>query len=422
MQLTVHRGTHEIGGSCVEIRTERTKVLIDLGLPLDNDKLPKERQIEIRGKAREWCRNADAIFISHYHADHYALLTECEKTTPIYMSVGTAAMLRVNSVVNPKVNHPSNIRIAERKGNGNLFLPIEVGDICITPYTVDHAAFDACAFLIEADGKRILYSGDIRTHGVKGLLYRYLPKGVDYLMLEGTNLSTCKCCVTEQEVCEAMTKQFLAEKDKLYCIWCSGQNIDRLVQIYKAAKNSGRKLIVDTYVAYVLEAAHAVRETIPSPLHPIEGHDVFRHFVSKNYIDRIAEKESPEIAELYKLLPQMDARNVGRNPGNYVWIVRPSLLPILKKYKHTPMVIVTSLWRGYEKEESRFMEWIEEHGYDNPYIHTSGHADVDSLQRIVWTLDPQCLIPIHTEAPERFADVYPDRNILFLRDSKPMRL
>jgi len=194
-----------------------------------------------------------------------------------------------------------------------------------------------------------------------------------------------------------------------------------MVQIYKAAWHSGRKLIVDTYVACVLEAVHTVRNSIPSPLHPIEGHDVFRHFVTKKYIDQI-DRKAPEVAKRYRALPQMDARDVGQTPGGYVWIIRPSMLRYVRKYKFLPLVIITSLWPGYEKEEPEFMAWIKEHGYANPYIHTSGHADVKSLRRIVQTVDPQCLIPIHTAVPERFAEVYPDRNILFLRDSLPMKL
>ena len=34
MILTIHRGTREIGGSCIELATENTRILIDIGLPL----------------------------------------------------------------------------------------------------------------------------------------------------------------------------------------------------------------------------------------------------------------------------------------------------------------------------------------------------------------------------------------------------
>ena len=54
MQIVIHRGTHEIGGSCVEIRTRQTKILLDLGLPLDFDSRPQEQQKQIRREALEW--------------------------------------------------------------------------------------------------------------------------------------------------------------------------------------------------------------------------------------------------------------------------------------------------------------------------------------------------------------------------------
>ena len=48
MIITIHRGTHEIGGSCVEIRTDKAKILIDLGMPLDYDKHTTEEQRQRR--------------------------------------------------------------------------------------------------------------------------------------------------------------------------------------------------------------------------------------------------------------------------------------------------------------------------------------------------------------------------------------
>ena len=35
MQLTVHRGAHEIGGNCVEISYEESRIILDIGLPLN---------------------------------------------------------------------------------------------------------------------------------------------------------------------------------------------------------------------------------------------------------------------------------------------------------------------------------------------------------------------------------------------------
>src|SRR5262249_21765690 len=70
---------------------------------------------------------------------------------------------------------------------------IQLGPFKITPYLVDHAAFDAYAIQIDADGQRLFYTGDIRAHGRKAKLFEALvarpPAAVDVLLMEGTTLS-----------------------------------------------------------------------------------------------------------------------------------------------------------------------------------------------------------------------------------------
>ena len=46
-----------------------------------------------------------------------------------------------------------------------LYLPLKIGDMTLTPIRVNHSAFDSYMFLIEAEGKRVLHTGDFRTHG-----------------------------------------------------------------------------------------------------------------------------------------------------------------------------------------------------------------------------------------------------------------
>ena len=64
--------------------------------------------------------------------------------------------------------------------------------------------------LIEVHGKRILYSGDFRTHGRKSALTRRLmaapPEKLDVLLMEGTNLGSDKSCTTESNLEDAFVR------------------------------------------------------------------------------------------------------------------------------------------------------------------------------------------------------------------------
>ncbi|MDP2813205.1 MAG: MBL fold metallo-hydrolase [Erysipelotrichaceae bacterium] len=69
MEVKIHRGQNQIGGNIVEISTSSTRILLDIGLDLDeskNKELPKiDGLFESKG--------FDAILISHYHGDHVGI-------------------------------------------------------------------------------------------------------------------------------------------------------------------------------------------------------------------------------------------------------------------------------------------------------------------------------------------------------------
>ena len=145
--------------------------------------------------------------------------------------------------------------------------PVEIGPFRVTPFLVDHSAFDAYALLVEADGKRVFYSGDFRAHGRKGALFeatvRKPPKDIDVLLMEGTTLGragTEEGFVTESDLEERFVEAF-RQTEGMHFVWTSSQNIDRIVTIFRAAKKTGRVLLIDLYTAVVLEATG--RDTIP---------------------------------------------------------------------------------------------------------------------------------------------------------------
>ncbi|MBR4994673.1 MAG: MBL fold metallo-hydrolase, partial [Alistipes sp.] len=411
----IHRGTHEIGGSCVEICSDKAKILIDLGMPLDYDKRSREELTEIRHTAEEWCKGVDALFLSHTHADHYGFLDLLPQDTPIYATEESFAMLALDGILG---NDPTKHLEKHPLKSGQS---CEVADVKVTAHIVDHSAYGACAYLIECDGKRILYSGDIRLHGVKGVLYKNLPKDVDYLLLEGTNVLRVKNSPTEREIENQFVEAFNEAPDALHWVWCSAKNIDRICALFRACIRCGKTLAIDPYTANVLATVAKLNPKIPT----VTTAGQMKVYFPPRLTDRLTERNQERY--IYSLNPKQNKvsyDDFSSSPEKYVMLVRPTTLTYLQRIKAPHIRLIKSIWNGYwdEPNTERLRHWVEEHCEAVKDIHSSGHADTQSLQRIVEFVRPKTIVPIHTDAPKQFCDIFVNNNVKCLDNNEVLCL
>jgi ribonuclease J len=206
----------------------------------------------------------DAILLSHAHLDHMGLIHRTRPEIPVIATAGTSKMMLAGAL------------FAGREGlSRDRHKPIcagedfQVGDLQITPFAVDHSTFGSMAFLIESNGKRILYTGDLRNHGRKPGMMRTLldslrEKPLDLLITEGTHLGgDSDPTQNEFDLEEKIFGYIRGAKSLVFCCF-SPQDVDRLVTIYRASVRSGRTFVVDGYTAFVL---HLVQKeaSIPPP-------------------------------------------------------------------------------------------------------------------------------------------------------------
>src|SRR5213593_1413221 len=122
--------------------------------------------------------------------------------------------------------------------------------------------------LLEAEGRRLFYTGDIRAHGRKAGLFEELlrrpPENIDVLLMEGTHIREdsdgSERGPSERDVEDACADMCKETKGVVLAMF-SPQNIDRLVTIYRACLRSGRDLVIDLYTAAITAATG--RDTIP---------------------------------------------------------------------------------------------------------------------------------------------------------------
>ena len=397
MEINIIRGQNQIGGSIIEISSKSTKIILDIGSNLeDKEIVVPEIDGLFKGKAKY-----DGVLISHYHSDHVGLATRILPEIQIYMGEKSYEIYKVSNEYMEKeyLKEPKIF-----KGEEEFF----IGDIKITPYLCDHSAFDAYMFLLDCEGKKILYTGDFRSNGRKSFepLLRKLPK-VDVLITEGTNLSNNKIGkinLTEKEL-EKKGIEILEGNDKPVFVLMAATNIDRIVTFYKIANATKRLFLLDTYAGLITDT---VGGNIPNP----RTFSNVRMFLTNQ--------------NKYKILENYQKNKIGRKGivnSNFMMCVRPSMKKYLENYPEgfsfEGCTMFYSMWEGYKKEKNmkEFLEFMEEKGAKIISLHTSGHADEKDFDKLIKKVEPKIIIPVHTENSEWFkryehCEIICDKNII----------
>ena len=412
MKFIIHRGSREIGGTCIQLSTDITTILLDLGLPLSKQSPdPDLKAIK-----------PDAVLISHPHQDHYGLIDRVGKNVPVYMGEVGRTLIDATRVFLKKGLHSNEFRYFES------WKPFTINDLKITPYLVDHSASDAYAFLIEADGKRLFYSGDFRAHGNKDVLFKSIvkrpPKNIDVLFMEGTMLGRDNNEFPTEASVEKKILETVKHQDNITFLISSSQNIDRVVSAYKACRKAKKTLILDFYTAWVLEK---VRKKAPGV--PGIGWENIR--ISDDKGQKITLARNPDYfgsftRRAYKHL--ITDRELKAAPEQFLVLSKMSRHKMISQFKRNmPVNVIYSQWQGYLKctndeyfgaeEISTFrndpmVNWV--------YAHTSGHATVKDLQTFAKALNPKMLVPVHTEHSTHFNNIF--KNVEIYQDGIIRRL
>lgn len=423
MKLTIHRGTNQIGGSLTEIESGGYKIFIDFG-----EQLPGENNHDLGPIEGLTCGDVSksALFITHYHSDHIGKINETDHDLKIF--TGTTA-LKIFQCLEEKLSHIQQVKeadkhksVLERIGKIQTFEVLQkvtIGEITVIPLLVDHSAFDAYMFIVEAEGKRILHTGDFRRHGFRGkglgpMLKKY-ARNIDYLVTEGTNIQRPNVKIqTERDLQIEFKSQF--RETKYNFVLVSSTNIDRIFALYHAAKEAKRCFICDKYQKEIMKIVSDNHKQY-TPFYNIDydqGSDFAGRFItlySQNH------KPDPFNGNLKPFL---------ENHG-FVMLFRTNDLfkPILDEYASSnESQVYFSMWNGYlDNSNSAYNKSMYDFlkPYKLKHLHTSGHADAETLKAVYEIVNPKFgIIPIHTDAPDRFLELFREQTFILLKDGETL--
>ena len=387
MQIKIDRGTNQIGGCITEIESNKgTKIIIDIGANLPDSEGRKKPEIELEGLTKG-CPNYNAIFITHYHGDHIGLYNKVLPDIPIYIGEVSKGIYNIVQTRLSKANlvEKEDLERISKFKTFNIKDKIQIDDIKITPIAVDHSAFDSYMFLIEADSKKVLHTGDFRTHGQRGkavleAIKKYVGK-VDCLICEGTTLTRDNSKIlTEFELQKDAEKIF--KENKYNFVLCSSTNIDRIAAIHKATLKNHKMFICDDYQCDLLE---------------------YINTISRSNLYKFNDADNIKNTKVYRYAPNMLEKM--REYG-FVMLVRANakFAKFLKMFEN--YAFIYSEWQGYltgtNEDYKRIQDFVPK---DNIYLHTSGHATPEAIKEVINITNPKYVIPIHTEDKEKIKEL-----------------
>lgn len=405
MRFRIHRAADEIGGNCIELEAQGKSILLDLGLPLVAGEPTPAFLPAVEGLSEGGNPNLLGILISHPHQDHYGLLSCAHSSVPVHIGEFAKRMLAEAAFFTGIARIPQPVSGYKSGQRFNL------GPFTITPLSVDHSAYDAHALLIEADGKRLLYSGDFRSHGRKADVMKALlsnpPKDIDVLLMEGTTIGRADeaSAKTEDEV-ELEIANSIQATAGFVLAYFSPQNVDRLLSFANAAAQVDRTFVVDVYTARLLDAL--AEAGVPTP-----HKNAMRVFLPKRQKLQIVRAKRFDLVKPYgglRIFPE----ELAAHPKRWVVMFRSSMRGDFEGMGSLPgSSLIYSLWPGYlDRDRDDLRAWAAQRAVDFKVIHSSGHAYRQDLVRFAQAMAPKKLVPIHTVHPDRYAALFPNVQVV----------
>jgi len=460
-------------------------------------------------------KGINGVFVSHVHFDHLQDVSFIHKDIPIFSTETTRVMAKAitdvskSSVDNQFFEVNDKIEIREKNESYKTVFPGaleykdepdteeikdlktgytftrevktvkrkfitkkegEIGSLNYRIIPVGHSVPGACSVLLTTqDKKTILYTGDIRFHGKnEPSLDEYVgdigAEKIDIMLCEGTRIDSEKK-LTEDDVYQDMLEQ-ATKTEGLILVDFGWKDTTRFETIAKVAKETGRTLVVNPKIAYLLYELFLMDSEKYSDPTKMDGVKIYKKrrgglLYSKadyekfeagyldhwgknkakkdNNIVRISEKlgiggdsktETQELTEDEKMAWFLAVHHIENGVTSYAirensdkYILMFSFWDAngLFDLSNEDGVIPSSRYirascepfnDEMEIDEEKLMNWLNKFGIS--YVteeenknhfkraHVSGHASRLELKEIIKRINPGIIIPIHTQHPDEF--------------------
>ena len=449
VELTFYGGVNEIGGNKVLLEDGEARVFLDFGQsftfgaeyftgwlsPRAINGLGDYFEFKLLPKIMGVYANrqllftdlpyvkpeVDAVFLSHAHVDHVNHIRFLDPEIPVYLGVGTKIFLEAMEKTSSFCDYGKHRYRTFRTGE-----KIEVGNLVVEPFHVDHSIPAAYGFIIHTSKGTIVYTGDLRVHGprrdmTEEFAERSRECEPEALICEGTRMveTERRKNYSEQQV-ETLSNEVVSSTDKIVFVTRYSRDMDRFRGFYNVANDNGRKMVVSPKTAYLL--SKLVRD---------KHLDLPNLLKDENILVYYKRKKSGEFSEndYYTWERQFMDKMV---TSEYVHANQSNLVMDLDFYQFGELIdikphegshFIHSMSEPFSEEdmEDRVMHnWLNHFKIKFHQLHASGHLNGKELTELIKQVKPKRLFPIHTENPHLFEKI--EENTVIVKKGKKYRL
>ena len=460
MNITVLGGKGEIGGNKILLEHKDTRIFMDFGMSFkqaskyfseflqprkcaaltDFFELGLLPDIEglyrgdyLRHMSREEEeRKIDAVFLSHAHADHSHYIHFLRFDIPIYCTRITKTILQCleetgASSLSDFTSACEAFQFYENKKGGlsrvtkrnkgyvhdrdfRIMTPrtkVKIKDFEVEMVPVDHSLPGACGYIVYSDEGNLVYTGDIRFHGSKAEQSRRFVENAKsvkpkWLLCEGTRIDSTK--KDSEQTVQDRISEIISQAEGLVFVEHPARDLDRVNSIFESVKDNNREFVVNLKLAYLLAA---LGDDAPFSL------DDIKIFVPKKswglickpgFDCKLVEQDySTWEREFINRENSVTCQDLCEDPLRYVVSMSLWEMNQLTDIKPKNAIWIKSSCDAFCDEmkidEERKNKWLAHFNIKKYSTHASGHASGDEIKEMIAMINPEILIPIHTEKP-----------------------
>ena len=301
----------------------------------------------------------------------------------------------------------------------------------ISAHPVDHSIFGATAYILRGE-TTVAYTGDFRLHGKQEQSTREFirhAREASVLITEGTRASRSRDDekTSEQSVGEAC-RESVESSQGLVIADFSPRNFERLESFQEIARKTGRKLVAmakDVYMLHNLQCIDGscttgglwIYSEITDKSKRKWEQEVVSSLYGDRYVDYASIRENPEDYILcFSFFDMKHLLDIKPDGGTYIYSA-------CEAFNEEMEIDFIRLWHWLQRFNINSCGFsLEEDGslsFDKRY-HASGHASGEDITWAIEQIDPDCIVPVHTEARDWFRESF--ENVVLVDEGRRYKL